>query len=114
MRVAVHQHLEILRLRELALGVCAESATLVASAEHAARGRAAQRGPACPVGMEHSKGLDRRSIPHDRRDEAIAAVFTLAPAVAVLDPHLVSRNRSFPRAKKVFDADIFAQYFAAP
>src|SRR5687768_5785069 len=114
MRAAVHPHLETLRLRDLALGVCVAAAPRVASAVHSARGRAAEREPGCPVGMEHSKRLDRESIPHDRPDEAVAAVFTLAETVAVLDPHLVSRNGSFPWAKKVFDADIVAEDFSAP
>jgi len=67
-----------------------------------------------PIGMDRSKCSDCQSIPHNRTNHSVAAVFFVAQAVAVLDFRSPSAELAGPRADVIFDADVVAQNVTAP
>jgi len=64
--------------------------------------------------MDRSKRADCQSIPHDRTNHSVAAVFLVAQAIAVLDLRSPSAELTGPRADVIFDADVVAQNVTAP
>ena len=69
---------------------------------------------ACPVGMNEAKGFYRQPIAHDGPNHTVATVFAIAQPVAVLDSHLPSGDRSFPRPDDVVHPDVFAEDLSSP
>ena len=67
-----------------------------------------------PIGMDSSKCADCQSIPHNRTNHSVAAVFLVAQSVAVLDFRSPSAELAGPRADVIFDADVVAENVPAP
>src|SRR5438105_1932961 len=64
--------------------------------------------------MQPAKGGYRETIPHDRPDHSITAVFAVAQAVTVLDARAPARDVAGPMSDLIVRADVFAQNVAAP
>lgn len=69
---------------------------------------------ACPIGMYRAKCADCQSIPHNRTDDSVAAIFFVAQSVAVLDLRSPSTKLTCPRADVILDSDVVAQNVTAP
>src|SRR6266550_3224406 len=64
--------------------------------------------------MERAKCADCQSIPHNRTDNSVTAIFFVAQPVAVLDFRSPSAELTRPRPDMIFDADVVAQNVTAP
>lgn len=91
-----------------------EAPALILRPVHAGRGGAAERYRGGEIGMQPSKGRDRKTISHDRPHHAVASVFAVAKAVAVLDSGAPAGDVAGPVSDSIFGADVLAKDLAAP
>lgn len=114
MRVSVNQQLQIAAGREGLGGDSGQATSLIARPITPTRVRAAGSQCRAEIGMDPPEGSDRCGIPQDAAKHPVAAILSRAKAITMLDPGVPTRDRAFPRANVVIDADIIAKYLAAP